>query len=50
MLARDLDRWVRMRLRAMKFKRKWRTDHFRLRCRYLKKMGLLAFEELCSAA
>lgn len=49
-LTRHLDRWVRMRLRAMKYKRKWRSDHFRLRCKYLHKMGLRTFADIRSTA
>lgn len=43
---RSLDRWVRMRLRCMKFKRKSREDNFRLRDRHLRRMGLLALSDL----
>ncbi len=37
-----LDKWIRMRLRCMKFKRKWVTDNRRLRLKHLRRMGLLA--------
>lgn len=40
-LFRRLDQWIRMRLRAMKFKRKWKTDNWRLRLKHLQRMGLL---------
>ena len=38
---RTLDRWVRMRLRAMKYKRKSVEDNWRLRIAHLKRMGLI---------
>jgi RNA-directed DNA polymerase len=38
---RDLDRWLRMRLRAMKFKRKSRRDNWRLRLKHLRKLGFV---------
>ena len=34
-LFRDLDRWVRMRIRCMKSKRKSRSDNWRLRRKHL---------------
>jgi group II intron reverse transcriptase/maturase len=39
---RTLDRWTRMRIRCMKFKRKRRTDNGRLRLKHLQRQGLLA--------
>jgi len=36
---RDLDQWLRMRIRAMKFKRKHRTDNYRLQTRHLRNLG-----------
>ena len=41
-LFEQLDGWIRMRLRSMKFKRKWRTDNFRFRIKYFRRMGLLS--------
>jgi hypothetical protein len=41
---RLLDRWVRMRLRAMKFKRKWQTDNYRMRLKDFARLGLLSLE------
>ena len=35
-----LDRWLRMRLRAMKFKRKSRDDNWRLKNKHLRHLGL----------
>ena len=37
-----LDKWLRTRIRSMKFKRKWRTDHYRLRNKQIDRMGLLS--------
>ena len=42
---RDLDCWVRMRLRCIKFSRKWRTDNKRYPNRRFRKMGLISFEK-----
>lgn len=42
---RQLDCWVRMRLRCFKFSRKWRTDNRRFPKHRFRKMGLLSFEE-----
>lgn len=44
---RLLDRWTRMRLRTMKFKRKWLTDNRRMRIKYFKRLGLLSLESFC---
>jgi group II intron reverse transcriptase/maturase len=43
---RTLDRWIRMRLRCMKTKRKSPTDNRRIRLKHLKRMGLLSLGEL----
>jgi hypothetical protein len=43
---RSLDRWIRMRLRCMKFKRKSGKDNFRLRLKHLRNMGLLSLSTL----
>jgi RNA-directed DNA polymerase len=40
-MYRTLDRWIRMRLRCMKTKRKSATDNHRLRLAHLEHMGLL---------
>jgi len=45
-LFRGLDRWIRMRLRCMKFKRKSRADNGRLRLRHLRDLGLLFLTDL----
>jgi len=41
---RNLDCWVRMRLRGFKFLRKWKTDNKRFPIHRFNKMGLLSFE------
>ncbi len=43
---RSLDRWVRMRLRCMKFKRKSEKDNFRFRLKHFRHMGLLSLSNL----
>ncbi len=43
---RTLDRWLRMRLRCMKFKRKSKEDNFRLRLKHLNRLGLLSLSAL----
>jgi RNA-directed DNA polymerase len=44
-----LDSWIRMRLRAMKLKRKNYNDNQKLRVRYFRrKLGLLTLEEFCT--
>ena len=41
-LYQKLDKWIRTRVRCMKFKRKWSTDQFRMRLgTFDKKLGLL---------
>ena len=41
-LYQKLDKWIRMRIRSMKFKRKVSSDNYRLQRRYFdKKLGLL---------
>jgi group II intron reverse transcriptase/maturase len=43
---RSLDRWIRMRLRCMKFKRKSQVDNVRIRLKHFKRMGLLSLSNL----
>lgn len=44
-----LDSWIRMRLRAMKLKRKNYNDNHKLRVRYFRRqLGLLTLEEFCT--
>jgi RNA-directed DNA polymerase len=45
-LFRTLDRWIRMRIRCMKFKRKRITDNWRLRLKHLRNQGLLFLGEI----
>jgi RNA-directed DNA polymerase len=40
-LFRTLDRWVRMRIRCMKYKRKQTTDNWRLQRKHLARMGFV---------
>jgi group II intron reverse transcriptase/maturase len=47
--CRSLDRWIRMRLRCMKFKRKSRVDNARVRLKHLQRMGLLSLVKLRTA-
>jgi RNA-directed DNA polymerase len=46
-LFQKLDCWIRMRLRCMKFKRKWATDNYKLRNRTFQKLGLFSMEQFC---
>jgi len=41
-----LDRWIRKRVRCMKYKRIWHTDNWRCTIKHIKKMGLLLCCEL----
>ena len=43
-----LDRWTRKRLRCMKFKRISKLDNWRLRNKYLTRMGLVSLYSLVS--
>lgn len=45
-MYRSLDRWMRMRLRCMKLKRKSKVDNYRVRLKHLRRMGLLSLSEL----
>jgi group II intron reverse transcriptase/maturase len=45
-LFRGLDRWIRMRLRCMKYKRKSRADNGRFRLRHFRRLGLLFLSDL----
>ena len=46
---RGLDRWIRMRLRCMKYKRKSRADNGRLRLKRFRQLGLLFLSDLRAA-
>jgi RNA-directed DNA polymerase len=43
---RGLDRWIRMRLRCMKYKRKSRADNGRIRLQNFRRLGLLFLSDL----
>lgn len=44
-----LDSWIRMRMRAMKLKRKNYNDNYKLRAAYFRRqLGLLTLEEFCT--
>jgi len=45
-MYRSLDRWIRMRLRCMKFKRKSQVDNVRIRLKHFRNMGLLSLSDL----
>jgi group II intron reverse transcriptase/maturase len=45
-MYRSLDRWIRMRLRCMKFKRKSPRDNVRVRLKHLRHMGLLSLSDV----
>lgn len=45
-----IDQWIRMRLRAMKYKRKWYTDNRRLKNKHIARMNVLNCRELCLIA
>jgi group II intron reverse transcriptase/maturase len=38
----ELDKWIRVRLRSIKFKRKWKTDNRRLRLKHFRRLGLFS--------
>ncbi len=44
-LFTETDKWIRTRLRCMKFKRKWRTDNRRVRLKHFRNMGLLCLAD-----
>ena len=46
---RNLDAWVRKRIRCMKYKRIWRTDNKRLKNKHIKRTGLIFCLDLCLA-
>ena len=45
-MYRSLDRWIRMRLRCMKFKRKSKVDNVRVRLKHFRNMGLLSLSDV----
>ena len=42
---RTLDRWIRMRLRCMKLKRKSGSDNWRLRLKHFRRLGLASLQD-----
>lgn len=42
----ELDRWIRMRIRCMKYKRIWKTDNRRLKRRHISRMGFVLCREV----
>jgi RNA-directed DNA polymerase len=49
-LFRGLDRWIRMRLRCMKYKRKSRADNGRFRLAHFRRLGLCSLTALRPAS
>jgi group II intron reverse transcriptase/maturase len=45
-----IDQWIRMRVRSMKYKRKWHTDNRRLKSKHIERMQLLSCRKQCLAA
>lgn len=45
-----LDRWIRRRIRCMKYKRIWKTDHRRLKSRHISHMGFVLCREVYEGA
>ncbi len=42
----ELDRWIRRRIRSMKYKRIWKTDNRRLKNKHIYRMGLVTCREI----
>ena len=42
----EVDRWIRRRIRCMKYKRIWKTDHRRLKSRHIRRMGFVLCREV----
>lgn len=45
-----IDRWIRMRVRSQKYKRKWDTDNRRLKNKHIDNFGLLSCRKQCLIA
>jgi RNA-directed DNA polymerase len=45
----SLDRWIRKRIRCMKYKRIWCTDNYRVKINHIRNMGLIFCSDLCHA-
>lgn len=46
----ELDRWIRMRIRCMKYKRIWKTDNRRLKSRHIQRRGFVLCREVYRSA
>jgi RNA-directed DNA polymerase len=46
----ELDRWIRMRIRCMKYKRIWKSDNRRLKRRHIAHMGFMTCREVYLSA
>jgi group II intron reverse transcriptase/maturase len=46
----ELDRWIRMRIRCMKYKRIWKTDNRRVKRRHIERMGFVSCREVYLSA
>jgi group II intron reverse transcriptase/maturase len=46
----QIDKWIRMRIRCMKYKRKWDTDNRRLKVKHIENLGLISCREMCLIA
>jgi len=46
-LAENLDKWIRRRLRCMKFKSKSWTHNRKLKLKHFKTLGLLSLKDFC---
>jgi RNA-directed DNA polymerase len=46
----EIDKWIRMRLRSMKYKRKWHTDNRRLKNKHIERMELTSCRKQCLIA
>lgn len=45
-----MDQWIRMRVRSMKYKRKWHTDNRRLKNKHIENMNLKSCRDQCLLA
>ena len=45
-----IDQWIRLRIRCMKYKRKWHTDNRRLKNKHIENMGVQSCKEQCHIA
>lgn len=48
-LFTELDKWIRVRLRCMKYNRKWKTDNRRFRLKHFRNRGLLSLRDFYTA-